>query len=244
MLKKLLKPFVPRALIEHYHNRKARRIDRQFASAPAAEVFETVYRDRIWGGESSDGFCSGEGSSDPRIVTPYVAAVSAFLKSLPVRPRAVDLGCGDFNVGSQLREHCAEYVACDIVASLIERNRERFADRNVEFRAVDIARDPLPPGDVVFIRQVLQHMSNAQIAAVVPKLAQYRWAVITEHLPDDPGFVPNLDKLPGPGIRVPHGSGVVLTAPPFNFRASERELCLVQWSIGRIRTLVYEPKRT
>src|SRR5262245_1006367 len=128
MLKKLLKPFVPRSLVERYRNREARRIDLQFASTPAAEVFETVYRERIWGGETPDGLCSGEGSSDPRIVTPYVTAVAEFLKSLPERPRAVDLGCGDFNVGSLLREHCSEYVACDIVASLIERNRVRFFD--------------------------------------------------------------------------------------------------------------------
>jgi hypothetical protein len=35
---------------------------------------------------------------------------------------AFDLECGDFMVGSQLRELCDRFVACDVVASLIERN--------------------------------------------------------------------------------------------------------------------------
>jgi len=33
--------------------------------------------------------------------------------------------------------------------------------------------DSLPPGDVVILKQVLQHLRNADIAAIVEKLAQY-----------------------------------------------------------------------
>jgi hypothetical protein len=240
MWKRLLKAVVPRSWREARHRRAAARADEPFAGRPPAEVFEAVYRERVWGGSGDADFYSGEGSHDPEIVGPYVAAVSEFLRSLPAKPRAVDLGCGDFNVGSRLRPLCSEYVACDIVPSLIERNRRVFADRDVEFRALDMAAEPLPAGDVVFLRQVLQHMSNEQIARVLPKLAQYRWAVITEHVPGHPGFTPNLEKPPGPGIRVAHGSGIVLAAPPFSFRArSERELCRIE-KVGTIRTVVYE----
>jgi hypothetical protein len=117
----------------------------------------------------------------------------------------VDLGCGDFNVGSQLRPYCSEYVACDIVQSLIERNKLKFADRGVEFRALDMASDPLPAGDVVFIRQVLQHMSNAQILALLP-LGSTRGR--SEHTRQRRRLRPT-STSPRLGIRVPHGSGCV-----------------------------------
>jgi SAM-dependent methyltransferase len=241
MIKQILKTLVPRSWIERRNRRLAAGIDRQFKAKTPAEIFEAVYRRRIWGGSEAQDFYSGEGSNDPGVVGPYVEAVAEFLSSLPRPPRVVDLGCGDFNVGSQLRSYCSEYVACDIVQSLIERNRVKFSELDVDFRVLDIASDPLPNGDVVFIRQVLQHMSNAQIQALLPKLRPFRWAVITEHTSSDPGFVPNVDKPPGPGIRVPHGSGVVLGAPPFNLVArSEREICVVHCPIGTIRTLVYQ----
>ncbi len=241
MWKRLLRAVIPRSWLDARHRRAAARADRAFEGKPPAEIFEAVYRERVWGGSERNDFYSGEGSHDPSVVAPYVAAVTEFLRSLPAPPRAVDLGCGDFNVGSQLRPHCSEYVACDIVPSLIERNRRVFADRRVEFRALDMSAEPLPAGDVVFLRQVLQHMSNEQIARVLPKLAQYRWAVITEHVPSHSGFAPNFEKPPGPGIRVARGSGIVLSAPPFSFRArAERELCAIRNERDTIRTVLYE----
>jgi len=48
---------------------------------------------------------------------------------------------------------------------------------------------------VVFIRQVLQHLSNAHILRAIPKIAaSYRFLVLTEHLPLGEAFTPNLDK--------------------------------------------------
>ena len=115
---------------------------------------------------------------------------------------------------------------------------------NLRFEVLDIVRDPLPEGDVVFIRQVFQHLSNAHIAAVIRKLHRCpRW-IVTEHLPAGSDFVANLDKHPGLNIRLDApeagGSGVVLTAPPFNIRpAGEQILCEVPSYGGVIRTTAY-----
>jgi hypothetical protein len=87
---------------------------------------------------------------------------------------------------------------------------------------------------------VLQHLSNAQITRVLSKLRQYCFLVVTEHLPADAAFVPNLDHPFGSGIRVSRGSGVVLTAPPFDLNApSQRELCRVQHGGSVIKTIAY-----
>jgi len=157
----------------------------------------------------------------------------------------VDLGCGDFNVGGQLRPYCGSYVACDVVPALIRRNNDKFAGTKVDFRCIDIVEDDLPQGDIVFLRQVLQHLGNTQILRVVRKLYQYKFLVLTEHIPTSPAFLPNRDKATGGGIRLKQGSGVVLTEFPFLLRVkSESVICTTNESFaqypGLIRTTLYE----
>lgn len=205
-----------------------------------AEVFSRVYRDKHWGRRWGRKFFSGPGSHDPKVIGPYIQSVQDFLREFPRPPNVVDLGCGDFHLGSQLRSRCAEYVACDVVPELITHNAAAFARMQVKFVCLNIIDDPLPSGEVVFLRQVLQHLSNAQIAKVLPKLRQYRSVVITEHLPTAETFIANLDHSFGSGIRVTRNSGVVLTAAPFNFKvATERELCRIEHGAGAIKTVAY-----
>jgi Methyltransferase domain len=219
--------------------------DAPFSKKSLQETFSEIYLQKTWGGESVD-FFSGDGSHDPHLVSVYVAAVRQFLAGFNVKVPVVDLGCGDFNVGRQLTSYVSYYVACDVVSQLIERNRARFAEPHLVFRCMDITKDPLPSGEVVFLRQVLQHLSNREILQVIAKLSAYKFLVLTEHLPANPVFAPNLDKPHGAGIRLGRGSGsgVVLTSPPFNLQIkSEQVLCEVSAYGGVIRTSVYELQR-
>jgi hypothetical protein len=112
----------------------------------------------------------------------------------------------------------------------------------VDFRVLDAVTDPLPDGDVVFIREVLQHLSNSDILAIISKLNDtYKYAVITESLPNQDDFVPNLDKVTSDKIRVNvNGSGVVLTKAPFNLPFKEaRELCVSPDGRNKIVTTLY-----
>lgn len=208
----------------------------------AGDEFSHVYKNRLWGGSKDQAFYSGSGSHEAGIVAPYVKAIEALAGELGGKLDAVDLGCGDFNVGRQIRHLFGNYTACDVVAELVQHNSKAFADRDVDFKVVDITRDSFPSGDIAFVRQVLQHLNNRQIEAVVPKLAQFRYIVLTEHVPNHDGFVPNSDKPTGDQIRLQQKppSGVVLTKPPFDFRPqSERVLCEVPDFGGVIRTILY-----
>jgi SAM-dependent methyltransferase len=238
-LKSAVKAVVPNSLLVARRKVLLRRIERRFRDSSNAEIFSTVYERQHWGLDGDDSFSSGDGSHDPTIVAPYIDAVRDFLTSLPAKPDVVDLGCGDFNVGRQVRPYCAGYVAGDVVPSLIERNKTMHADAEVEFRCLDIANDPLPDGDVVTIRQVLQHLSNADIAKVVPKIAQYEYAIITDHQPAG-DFVPNVDIPSGPHIRVGIGSALDLAQEPFGLPFVEaRDICVAPTSDGVIRTTLY-----
>lgn len=203
-------------------------------------TFEQIYRDHLWGGDDH-AFFSGSGSHSPTIVAPYVEAVRAFLRRFDHPPSVVDLGCGDFNVGSQIRDLCGHYTACDVVPDLIEYNRRRFAALDVDFRLHDLRSDTVPVCDVLFIRQVLQHLSNADIAQGLERLqGRCRFLVVTEHVPARVDFPPNQDKPSGASIRVDFGSGVVLTESPFDLaRESEEVLCEVPEYDGIVRTIAY-----
>ena len=250
-VKSLIKRVLPPGALDYWYSllRKRELSELDNARSPR-EIFSAIYRRNHWGKSDSKGdrFFSGTGSRNPEIVDRYVAAVSDFLRNHDPKLEAVDLGCGDFEVGSKIRRFCGGYTACDVVNELIAWNKSKYAELNVSFREVDITQDALPGGDVVFIRQVLQHLSNKDVSKVIPKLSQYRYVVLTEHLPATPNFEPNLDIKRGRDIRMnvgTSGSGLVLTKPPFNLRVqSERMLCEVAEASGDragvIRTMLYE----
>lgn len=213
---------------------------KRYQNLSTREVFEKIYEEGHWGKNPEARYFSGTGSHDPAIIGAYVAAVAGYLEGLPQKPSALDIGCGDFNVGSKLRPYCAAFRAVDIVAPVIEDNRVRFQDADVEFGVLNIAEDAPPRVDVIFIRQVLQHLSNAEIGKALANLAgRCDHLIVTEHIP--PGdFTPNLDKPTGRGIRIRHNSGVVISAPPFSFPFREQTtLCEVPELGGIIRTTAY-----
>jgi len=193
---------------------------------PTKDAMQQIYEHNLWGGSQSD-FYSGEGSHNPELVNPYLSIVSSFLKGFEIPPVICDLGCGDFNIGKELIKYARKYIAVDIVPDLIAHNRKTFRAENLEFHFLDIAKDELPSGDCAILRQVLQHLSNAEIRSVTEKLYNYKYVILTEHLPEE-DFEPNKDIISGQGIRLKKQSGVNLLAPPFNFLVKEKkELLLI-----------------
>ncbi|MCB1866092.1 MAG: hypothetical protein KDG50_11720 [Chromatiales bacterium] len=218
----------------------AQAIDLQYEGQTLESVFSDIYARGTWG-RGDDGYFSGSGSHDAAITDSYVRAVRSYLRSMPGCPRVVDLGCGDFHIGAQLVSAAGSYLACDVVGALIERNRSHFAGLGADFRQLDIVADALPRGDVAIIRQVLQHLSNAEIAEVVPKLHVYPRLIVSEHRPVGLFVRANRDKPHGPGIRLRQRSMVDITKPPFGFAGHRsRVLHEVPQLGGVIRTTVYE----
>jgi hypothetical protein len=250
-LKAFLKAALPPPIIQLIREHR----NREYNGLPLEDVFTKIYETKAWSRRYTDepqyndelffsgsGSRFGSGTKYPDEVSGYVRTVEEFLSSLPSKPDAVDLGCGDLAIGSLVRPFCRNYIACDVVRGVVEHNRQRFADLDVEFRALDLTEDDLPEGDVAFVRQVLQHLSNAQIGRFIARASKYKYLIVTEHLPDVATFTPNVDKPAGPGTRVGYPSGVVLTAPPFNLRPkAERKLCRVKsFDGGVLVTTVYQ----
>jgi hypothetical protein len=235
------------ALLSRYLEFRIRQRLRRCATVK--DAFTMIYEAGLWeqSNEPEEEYYSGSGSHRAEIVDTYVSSVNGFLQSFSKKPDAVDLGCGDFAIGAQIRPYCGRYIAVDVVDGLIERNKKKFANDDIDFRAMEIINDELPSGDVVFLRQVLQHLTNSEISKVVAKLpSKFRFLVLTEHLPFYESFVPNLDNGHSRDIRLQNRkSGIVLTEPPFNLKVSQSSLlCEVYEDCGLrkgvIRTILYQ----
>ncbi len=197
------------------------------AGGDRAAVFSAVYATSAWGtaAGAADGFDSGWGS-DPRFSVALAQALTAIAGDGPQGVSVVDVGCGDFRTGSFLLDQVraiSSYEAIDIVPELIVRNRQRFGPRYPKalFRCLDAVESPLPAGDVVLIRQVLQHLGNQEALSVIQnaRRACRRMLVVVEHIrPLHPGDW-NLDKPPSADIR--EGKGMNLRLPPFQLPVAE-----------------------
>ena len=243
VVKQIARALLPEPALKGIQQWRSRRVDSKFASLTPEQTFERIYAEGFWGvGEDGRG-SSGNGSNQSGVVIPYVEAVVAFLRSLERPLRLVDLGCGDFAVGQQVVPAVDHYVGCDIVASVIEENRRRWGSPAIDFVQLNLINDPLPPGGVATLRQVLQHLSNAQIAAILPKLAIYDHVIITEHVPAGE-FPANIDKPNGPGTRLSRNSGVVIGRQPFGLPGfTPRPLLKIDCDGDLISTTVWSRTR-
>lgn len=186
---------------------------------PTRAVMHQIYEMKLWGGEDSTDFYSGRGSHSSEIVKPYIREVIGFLNSFTKKLVVCDLGCGDFNIGKHLVPHTEKYIGIDIVSNLIERNRNLFKNKNLEFHCLDISEDALPNGDCVIVRQVMQHLSNAEILKLLTKLINYKYVIVSEHLPLG-YFEANKDIISGQGIRLKKNSGVDIEQAPFSMKTT------------------------
>ncbi|MCF7559206.1 class I SAM-dependent methyltransferase [Sabulilitoribacter multivorans] len=208
---------------------------------PTKNAMTQVYKKKLWGGNAYD-FYSGYGSHDSNITTPYIEVVRDFLTAFKEPLVVCDLGCGDFNIGKNLVHYTKKYIAIDIVESLITRNKKMFVAENLEFFCLDIVKDELPPADCIILRQVLQHVSNAEILNVVDKLYNFKYIILTEHIPLGT-FAPNKDIISGQGIRLKQNSGVNILEPPFNLKVIDKTVLnehILKNNKGRIVTTLYK----
>lgn len=192
------------------HENRLRKMSRK-------ETFQFIYKTRRWWSaqyEYAPGdFFSGSGSYAAELVNPYVSLVKELVSKKEIKT-IVDLGCGDFNVGSKIAPFVSDYIGCDIVPELIERNKNRFSNDKCKFVCLDIVDDELPAADLCLIREVFMHLSNDEVMQVLPKLRQYKYVLITETiLRNEEGF----------NKEIPHGGyrGVSLEREPFCMKGTE-----------------------
>ena len=75
------------------------------------------------------------------------------------------------------------YTGIDIVPDLIERNKLLFATNNIKFMIGDICTDSLPKCDLLIVRDVLFHLSNADLTLFQKNLhkTNFEYLLVSQH---------------------------------------------------------------
>ena len=191
---------------------------------PLQTAFERIYAEAKWGDAPDGGtFWSGNGSREDFSAS-YESYVVALLDKHPEIKSIVDVGCGDFQVSSRILRRLGrsiDYHGLDVVRPLIALHQATNAEPHIRFSVCNAVEDELPKGDLGLIRQILQHLSNAQTATILRKAAQsFKAVIIVESLP----LVmrtPNLDIGHGITTRIALGSGNYIDLPPYDLPVAD-----------------------
>lgn len=122
----------------------------------ATDVFSDVYERDLWNGGSGPG-------SAPENSEVYRRFLQEFLDGFDYPVKVVDLGCGDWRIGELMDWSGVDYVGVDVVPEVIEANQRRDTPDNVSFECLDALTEELPGGDVLIVKDVLQHWPNADV---------------------------------------------------------------------------------
>ncbi len=213
----IIKKITPEFVLRFWFKYKWKK-NYKFKTLSTQQIFSKIYDDDIWGKDDKNKFCSGPGSTTPN-AKKYIDFLEDFIRENKVN-RLIDLGCGDFRIMKQVIDKNPDihFIGIDIVPKLISHNQNMFGSNKVQFVCLDAITDELPNGDLIIIRQVLQHLSNIQVQLILKKLSHYKYALISEHLPFE-NIIPNIDKRAGSKNRLFFNSGVFVDKPPFSVKA-------------------------
>lgn len=221
-IKRAIKGVLPSKLSAYIGGILVRRREEYLAGLPLSQAFDEVYKRGMWKQGNS---LSGVGS-EGRLAERYVAFVKQYAVRHNLRT-VVDAGAGDFSVGSHLAPAFERYMALDVSAHIIGVNRQRYVGRrwaHVTFDVADMTVMKFPSADLILIRQVMQHLTNAQIELALKNLEASSWRRV---LITDEVFLPTGNKSPNVDLpshsvrtRAGLGSGVFIDKPPFNRQAN------------------------
>jgi len=230
MLRKIIKLVTPNFFLVFFKKKYNNFLLNKYKKLSTYEVFKKIYTHKVWTPEDKKkkfDFYSGLGSHLDEFTKNYINKVKIFLNSFEGKKEVLELGCGDFIISSQIAPLTKKFIAVDIFDEVIEHNKKKYKDMNVDFRVLDMTKDSLPNSEICIVRCVLQHLSNDLISKFLKNLSNnYQYLIVTEHWPNDKNFIPNKDIITGPDIRLSKNSAVDLGKEPFNLKFLERyELC-------------------
>ena len=153
------------------------------ADAARRQAFEQIYAKGLWATDPQGKGTSGGGST-LQATTLYRRFLQDFMAAYRIRS-VVDAGCGDWEFSQALDWTGVDYLGVDIVPAVIEANKQRFEKPNIRFAVADIVREELPAADLLLVKDVMQHLSNADIARFARQFGRYRHVLLVNDV--DPG---------------------------------------------------------
>lgn len=185
-------------------------------------IFKDVYLSGKWKSNESinSKFDSGSGS-DENFCKKYVDTIGEYAERKNIK-QIIDVGCGDFRVGKAITKRLPDvaYAGLDVFDDIVAYNKSEYSSERVNFYKHDLTKSRFQSKyeaceTLILIRQVLQHLSNKQINAMIKNISGFPYVIITEHQLHKIKK-PNKKIVPGHHNRTEYGSSVVLDKSPFN----------------------------
>lgn len=198
-------------------------------TAEALTVFSREYNapGGTWGGHS------GAGSSTYSTL-PYRVFLESFIVQNKIK-HVTDIGCGDWQFSRLIDFSLTQYHGYDIVSEIIDRNQKDFGGPTVKFSVMPPKFDSIPRGELLVMKDVLQHLSNETIEFFIENVfPKFKCCLLTNSYRklDTPQ---NSDIMAG-GFRC-----LDLSTKPFNLDGSYLlEFGSTLWE--QIRTFLYKPR--
>lgn len=194
---------------------------------PSDNPFAAIYETGAWGAGSGPG-------SYPEFTIEYRAFIQRFMVLNGITS-VVDIGCGDWQFSRYIDFRGARYLGLDVVPALVERNRQAFGGPQVAFDEMPADVADVPGGDLLLIKDVLQHLPNADIFRILETVVpRFKFALITNSY-EKVNTGQNYDISGHGDFRC-----LDLTAEPYNVRGAYAfEYWGLPWE--RIRTLLVQP---
>lgn len=187
-------------------------------------AFASIYAQGHWGAGSGPGSCA-------QTTIEYRAFLERFL-ALNEIGSIVDIGCGDWQFSRYLNLEGRRYLGYDVVPELVQRNRMLHGAGNIRFAPMPVDRREIEAGDLLVIKDVLQHLPDREIAAfhdeVFPRFQ--RCLVVNSFRKHD--TMRNIDIAPG------EFRCLDLKAAPYGFRGTYIFEYFGEWE--RIRALLID----
>jgi SAM-dependent methyltransferase len=124
----------------------------------------------------------------------------------------VDLGCGYWAFNELIEWHGAHYTGIDVVEAVIADNMRTSLATGRQFITADIRTCDIPACDLLIIKDVLIHWTNAEVTAFLNRKIPAKHILITN---DDRVAELNTD-ISAPG----EFRDIDITKAPFNAKAS------------------------
>lgn len=132
----------------------------------------------------------------------------------------LDIGCGDFRVSGDIIKGLGgdiNWIAIDVSKLIIERNKSLYGCKNVNFIHMDATKQELSKADLVLVREVMQHLSNADILKLIKNIPRDAKIIATNTVPIN-CEKQNGDIVTGAQSRAYLQQGIFLNLPPFNIK--------------------------
>ena len=148
---------------------------------PYEKRFDTIYREKLWGvNEENEGYSGG--GSDLENVLSYYEYLIQFIKDHHIRS-VVDLGCGDWTFSKWIDWTGIDYVGYDVVASVVEKNQQKYGSDNIRFVHANFLTEDLPEADLMICKHVLQHIPNRDVFTFLKQLPKFTHSLILNARP-------------------------------------------------------------